>query len=193
MKNAKGLGKVNDCIEAERKTKKIRHRLGSQTATRGGVFLCSAAGSAGGRFSVIISKLLSLFGDSDHFFVLLRPFFACGPHTVLGLQSKIQIVLLLREHTVFNRLPNGTARLVFVGAVAETALPCCFFNIPKNFVKPLFRLANAEFAHARSVHKKNAVRLDKLPMRCCVPPLVVLFANIARAHNFPSEKGVDKR
>lgn len=48
MKNAKGLGKVNDCIEAERKTKNIRHRLGSQTATRGGVFPCSAAGSAAG-------------------------------------------------------------------------------------------------------------------------------------------------
>lgn len=48
MKNAKGLGKVNDCIEAERKTKKIRHRLGSQTATRGGARVCPAAGSAEG-------------------------------------------------------------------------------------------------------------------------------------------------
>ena len=57
------------------------------------------------------------------------------------LQGKIQIVLILREHTVFNRLPHGTARLVFVGAVAEAALPCFFVNIPKNFVKPLFRLA----------------------------------------------------
>ena len=44
MKNANSLGKVNDCIEAERKTKKIGHRLGSQTATR----VCPAAGSAEG-------------------------------------------------------------------------------------------------------------------------------------------------
>ena len=36
MKNANGLGKVNDCIEAERKTKKIGHRV------------CPAAGSAEG-------------------------------------------------------------------------------------------------------------------------------------------------
>lgn len=109
MKNANSLGKVNDCIEAERKTKKIGRRCGLLFANRGGARVCPAAGSAEGRFSVIIPKLLSLFGDSDHFFVLLRPFFACGPHTVLGLQGKIQIVLLLREHTVFNRLPHGAA------------------------------------------------------------------------------------
>lgn len=193
MKNVNGLGKVNDCIEAERKTKKNRAPLRFAVCEPRRCPCLSRSGFRRGRSSVIIPKLLSLFGDSDHFFVLLRPFFACGPHAVLGLQGKIQIVLLLREHTVFNRLPHGAARLVFVGAVAETALPCFFFNIPKNFVKPLFRLANTEFAHARSVHKKNAVRLDKLPMRCCVPPLVVLLANIARAHNFPSEKGVDKR
>ncbi len=48
MKNAKGLGKVNDCIEAERKTKKIGHRCGLQTATRGGACVCPAAGSAEG-------------------------------------------------------------------------------------------------------------------------------------------------
>ena len=46
MKNANGLGKVNDCIEAERKTKKIGHRGGLLFANRGRV--CPAAGSAEG-------------------------------------------------------------------------------------------------------------------------------------------------
>ena len=45
MINANGLGKVNDCIEAERKTKKIGHHCGLQTATRGGACVCPAAGS----------------------------------------------------------------------------------------------------------------------------------------------------
>ena len=40
MKNANGLGKVNDCIEAERKTKKIGHRCGAR--------VCPAADSAEG-------------------------------------------------------------------------------------------------------------------------------------------------
>ena len=44
MKNANGLGKVNDCIEAERKTKKIGHRGGLLFANR----VCPAAGSAEG-------------------------------------------------------------------------------------------------------------------------------------------------
>ena len=46
MKNANGLGKVNDCIEAERKTKKNGHRCGLLFTNRGGV--CPAAGSAEG-------------------------------------------------------------------------------------------------------------------------------------------------
>ena len=48
MKNANSLGKVNDCIEAERKTKKIGHRGGLRFATRGGARVCPAAGSAEG-------------------------------------------------------------------------------------------------------------------------------------------------
>jgi hypothetical protein len=44
MKNANSLGKVNDCIEAERKTKKIGHRCGLLFANRGG----ASAGSAEG-------------------------------------------------------------------------------------------------------------------------------------------------
>ena len=48
MKNAKGLGKVNDCIEDERKTKKIGHRGGLLFANRGGVRVWPAAGSAEG-------------------------------------------------------------------------------------------------------------------------------------------------
>ena len=48
MKNANSLGKVNDCIAAERKTKKIGHRCGLLFANRGGVRVCPAAGSAEG-------------------------------------------------------------------------------------------------------------------------------------------------
>lgn len=48
MKNANGLGKVNDCIEAERKTKKIGHRCGLLFANRGGARVCPATGSAEG-------------------------------------------------------------------------------------------------------------------------------------------------
>ena len=48
MKNAKGLGKVNECIEAERKTKKIGPRCGLLFATRGGARVCPSAGSAEG-------------------------------------------------------------------------------------------------------------------------------------------------
>lgn len=48
MKNAKGLGKVNDCIEAERKTKKIRHRCGLLFTNRGCARVCPSAGSAEG-------------------------------------------------------------------------------------------------------------------------------------------------
>ena len=46
MKNANGLGKVNDCIEAERKTN--GHRCGLLFANRGGARVCPAAGSAEG-------------------------------------------------------------------------------------------------------------------------------------------------
>lgn len=48
MKNANSLGKVNDCIEAERKTKKIGRRCGLLFANRGGARVCPSAGSAEG-------------------------------------------------------------------------------------------------------------------------------------------------
>lgn len=48
MKNANTLGKVNDCIEAERKTKKIGHRCGLLFANRGGARVCPSVGSAEG-------------------------------------------------------------------------------------------------------------------------------------------------
>jgi hypothetical protein len=48
MINANSLGKVNDCTEAERKTKKIGHRCGLLFANRGGARVCPSAGSAEG-------------------------------------------------------------------------------------------------------------------------------------------------
>lgn len=48
MKNANTLGKVNDCIEAERKTKKIGHRCGLLFANRGGARVCPSAEPAEG-------------------------------------------------------------------------------------------------------------------------------------------------